>query len=73
MSRRDRQDAVRRRRRASDAALVALVVAGLAADGETTVLDPFHVDRGYPDLAGQLQGLGADVRRVRPGGEGVGE
>jgi UDP-N-acetylglucosamine 1-carboxyvinyltransferase len=45
----------------------ALVVAGLAADGETLVLDPFHVDRGYPDLAGQLQALGADVRRVRPG------
>jgi UDP-N-acetylglucosamine 1-carboxyvinyltransferase len=45
----------------------ALVVAGLAADGETVVLDPFHVDRGYPDLARQLQALGADVRRVRPG------
>lgn len=45
----------------------ALVVAGLAADGETVVLDPFHVDRGYPDLAGRLQALGADVRRVRPG------
>src|SRR6266480_1624723 len=44
----------------------ALVVAGLAADGETRVLDPYHVDRGYPDLAGQLQTLGADVRRVRP-------
>jgi UDP-N-acetylglucosamine 1-carboxyvinyltransferase len=44
----------------------ALVVAGLAADGETLVLDPYHVDRGYPDLAGQLQALGADVRRVRP-------
>src|SRR5437763_5640350 len=44
----------------------ALVVAGLAADGETRVLDPYHVDRGYPDLAGQLQALGADVRRVRP-------
>lgn len=43
----------------------ALVVAGLAADGETRVLDPYHVDRGYPDLAGQLQALGADVRRVR--------
>ena len=45
----------------------ALVVAGLAADGDTLVLDPFHVDRGYPDLAGQLQALGADVRRARPG------
>ena len=43
----------------------ALVVAGLAADGETTVLDPYHVDRGYPDLAGQLRALSADVNRVR--------
>jgi UDP-N-acetylglucosamine 1-carboxyvinyltransferase len=43
----------------------ALVVAGLAADGETRVLDPYHVDRGYPDLAGHLHALGADVRRVR--------
>jgi UDP-N-acetylglucosamine enolpyruvyl transferase len=28
------------------------------------VLDPFHVDRGYPDLPGQLRRLGADVERV---------
>jgi UDP-N-acetylglucosamine 1-carboxyvinyltransferase len=43
----------------------ALVLAGLAADGETLVLDPFHVDRGYSDLAGSLRALGADVERVR--------
>jgi UDP-N-acetylglucosamine 1-carboxyvinyltransferase len=42
----------------------ALVLAGLGADGETAVLDPFHVDRGYPDLPGQLRRLGADVERV---------
>jgi UDP-N-acetylglucosamine 1-carboxyvinyltransferase len=42
----------------------ALVLAGLAADGETVVLDPFHVDRGYSDLAGSLRALGADVERV---------
>ncbi len=48
----------------------ALVLAGLAAEGETRVLDPHHVDRGYPDLAGKLQALGAPVRRMR---EGVGE
>jgi UDP-N-acetylglucosamine 1-carboxyvinyltransferase len=46
----------------------ALVLAGLAADGETVVLDPFHVDRGYPDLAGRLRDLGADVTRMRPEG-----
>ncbi|MEX1006753.1 MAG: UDP-N-acetylglucosamine 1-carboxyvinyltransferase [Acidimicrobiia bacterium] len=43
----------------------ALVIAGLAAEGETVVLDPHHVDRGYPDLAATLQVLGANVLRVR--------
>lgn len=42
----------------------ALVLAGLSADGETAVLDPFHIDRGYPDLSGQLRRLGADVERI---------
>jgi UDP-N-acetylglucosamine 1-carboxyvinyltransferase len=40
-----------------------LVVAGLAADGETVVADGYHIDRGYDDLAGKLRSLGADVRR----------
>ena len=43
----------------------ALVVAGLAAEGETLVADAFHIDRGYEDFAGKLAGLGADVRRIR--------
>lgn len=42
-----------------------LVLAGLAADGETVVADGFHIDRGYDDLAGKLQALGADVTRER--------
>jgi UDP-N-acetylglucosamine 1-carboxyvinyltransferase len=42
----------------------ALVLAGLCADGATDVADVHHIDRGYPDLVAQLQGLGADVRRV---------
>jgi UDP-N-acetylglucosamine 1-carboxyvinyltransferase len=42
----------------------ALVIAGLAADGVTTVLEPHHVDRGYPDLATKLASLGADVQRL---------
>jgi len=41
----------------------ALVLAGLAAEGETLVLESRHIDRGYPDLAGKLRALGADVDR----------
>ncbi len=40
-----------------------LVLAGLVAEGETTVSDIYHVDRGYQDFAESLQRLGADVRR----------
>ena len=39
----------------------ALVIAGLAADGETIVADADHVARGYDDLAGKLRGVGGDV------------
>jgi len=40
-----------------------LVLAGLVADGVTTVSEIHHVDRGYPDLAATLRSLGADVTR----------
>jgi UDP-N-acetylglucosamine 1-carboxyvinyltransferase len=46
-------------------AAAALVLAGLVAEGETTVLGLEHVDRGYEDLAGRLQGLGANIERVQ--------
>lgn len=39
----------------------ALVIAGLAADGETVVSDAHHIARGYDDLPGKLRGLGATV------------
>jgi UDP-N-acetylglucosamine 1-carboxyvinyltransferase len=42
----------------------ALVVAGLAADGETSMTGVHHVDRGYDDLVGRLASLGADIERV---------
>ncbi|MEZ5247439.1 MAG: UDP-N-acetylglucosamine 1-carboxyvinyltransferase [Acidimicrobiales bacterium] len=42
----------------------ALVIAGLAADGETTVSEAHHVARGYDDIAAKLRGIGADVRLV---------
>jgi UDP-N-acetylglucosamine 1-carboxyvinyltransferase len=42
----------------------ALVLAGLAADGTTTVAESHHVDRGYPRFAELLRELGAEVGRV---------
>lgn len=39
----------------------ALVVAALGAEGTTTVLDEGHIARGYPDLAADLNKLGAKV------------
>jgi UDP-N-acetylglucosamine 1-carboxyvinyltransferase len=43
----------------------ALVVAGLAAQGETTVLAPHHIDRGWEAPEENLRRLGADIfRRV---------
>jgi UDP-N-acetylglucosamine 1-carboxyvinyltransferase len=39
----------------------ALVLAGLAAEGETLVSAAHHVHRGYTDFAGNLRRLGADV------------
>ena len=43
----------------------ALVVAALAAEGETVIADAHHITRGYEDLAGKLQRLGADVELLR--------
>ncbi len=44
-------------------AAAALVLAGLAADGVTSVEGVRHVDRGYPGFDAQLRALGADVVR----------
>lgn len=41
----------------------ALAVAGLAAEGETRITDCHHIFRGYEDLCGDLQSLGAVIRR----------
>ena len=41
----------------------ALVVAGLAAEGETEVAGATHIDRGYEDLVTKLAGIGATVTR----------
>ena len=42
----------------------ALVIAGLAAEGETVVHDIHHIDRGYEDYVGKLRSIGANVERV---------
>jgi UDP-N-acetylglucosamine 1-carboxyvinyltransferase len=44
----------------------ALVVAALAAQGETTVEEIEHIDRGYEQLEQKLQSLGAQIERVKP-------
>ena len=41
----------------------ALVIAGLAAEGETVVHDIYHIDRGYEDYVGKLHAIGANVER----------
>jgi UDP-N-acetylglucosamine 1-carboxyvinyltransferase len=43
----------------------ALVLAALAAEGETRIGDVFHIDRGYDRFCDKLAALGADIRRVR--------
>ena len=40
-----------------------LILAALVSEGETTIDEAFHVDRGYPNFAEQLQKLGAKVTR----------
>lgn len=42
----------------------ALVLAGLAAEGTTTVAESHHIDRGYPHFVEVLRGLGVDITRV---------
>jgi UDP-N-acetylglucosamine 1-carboxyvinyltransferase len=42
----------------------ALVLAGLAAQGMTTVAESHHIDRGYPNFVETLRGLGVDIERL---------
>ena len=42
----------------------AMVVAGLAAEGETRITGVRHIDRGYDDLVGRLRSVGADIERL---------
>jgi UDP-N-acetylglucosamine 1-carboxyvinyltransferase len=49
-------------------ASVSLVLAGLAAAGETTINRVYHLDRGYERLEEKLAACGADIERL-PGGD----
>ena len=48
-------------------ASVSLVIAGLAAEGETVVNRIYHLDRGFERLEEKLSACGADIRRMREG------
>ena len=46
-------------------ASASLVVAGLAAHGETWIDRVYHIDRGYERIEEKLRAVGADIERVR--------
>ncbi len=46
-------------------ASASLVVAGLAAEGKTTLSRVYHIDRGYQAIEKKLTALGASIRRVK--------
>ncbi|MFK7871530.1 MAG: UDP-N-acetylglucosamine 1-carboxyvinyltransferase [Roseobacter sp.] len=45
-------------------ASVSLILAGLAAEGETKVARVYHLDRGYEHVEDKLSALGADIERI---------
>jgi UDP-N-acetylglucosamine 1-carboxyvinyltransferase len=45
-------------------ASASLILAGLAAEGTTTLSRVYHIDRGYQQIEKKLSALGADIRRV---------
>lgn len=48
-------------------ASMSLIIAGLAAQGETQVRRVYHLDRGYERLEEKLQAVGADIERASEG------
>jgi UDP-N-acetylglucosamine 1-carboxyvinyltransferase len=45
-------------------ASVSLILAGLAAEGETIVNRVYHLDRGYERVEAKLAAVGADIERL---------
>ncbi len=50
-------------------ASASLVLAGLAAHGETIISRVYHIDRGYERIEEKLRRLGADIERITPAAE----
>ncbi|MDO5621585.1 MAG: UDP-N-acetylglucosamine 1-carboxyvinyltransferase [Paracoccus sp. (in: a-proteobacteria)] len=50
-------------------ASVSLILAGLAAEGETVVSRVYHLDRGYERVVRKLRGIGAQIERVKEGAD----
>jgi UDP-N-acetylglucosamine 1-carboxyvinyltransferase len=48
-------------------ASAALAIAGLTAEGRTTIDRVYHLDRGYARMEEKLNALGASVTRVHGG------
>ncbi len=46
-------------------ASVSLILAGLAAEGETVVSRVYHLDRGYEHVVRKLEGVGAKIERIK--------
>ncbi len=46
-------------------ASVSLILAGLAAEGETVVSRVYHLDRGYEHVVSKLRGVGAQIERIK--------
>lgn len=46
-------------------ASVSLILAGLAAEGETRIARVYHLDRGYEQVVRKLSGVGANIERVQ--------
>ena len=46
-------------------ASASLVLAGLVAEGETTIDRVYHIDRGYEQIETKLKAVGANIERVR--------
>lgn len=46
-------------------ASASLVIAGLAAEGQTEIARLYHLDRGYEDLEQKFSSLGGEIKRIR--------